>query len=290
MQRRCCRCPNIAGPLLCADNLWSVSQYPGHVLTYNEQQAGHEFWRVADSRRSISDSWIPVTANSDQWGQVQCDRMRGATFFGLDRGHNLGGLTVNLQISNTGVAPFQTVLSIVVPPTSEPNALSDTSYGVTTEELACLCLFPLVAALYWRLDIPAMGAGLLPQVVGLWTGLAYQPAYGGLLTPWDEDQDDLSYAGVRTEWGWLGHGPVASIRRGEANLRLATDDEYDQARLWRAKVTRGAPSWICYDTAQGDRSFLAIRPQGHQGIGYKPRVFPRQGVIQYEEHEALRTA
>ncbi len=52
-------------PLLLADSLASVLQYPLHTLVGSAEPVGFEAFRVADGRRSQFDYWQPGVTNVD---------------------------------------------------------------------------------------------------------------------------------------------------------------------------------------------------------------------------------
>jgi hypothetical protein len=282
----------MATPLLLVENFCSAGlgrQFPLHAIAGDEEAAGFEAWHVADGRRSSLDCWQAITPNVQHTLTITCDRVRGADCAILDRGHNFAGLPVFIE-SSMDNANWQVAVSPIIPTANLAAPLSNAN-GVTTEEGAWGIEFPtVVGGLYWRLRIPAMGVGLVPQVVGLWIGKSYQPP-ANFLNPWSEDQDRLLVAETASEWGWKGRGPAAAPNAGAFNTKLLTDDEYDVARYHVAgHYGRGRPMWICYDQAQADRMFCAIRPGGDLGYSYLGNWFPRQGRIPYEEHEVLRAA
>jgi len=257
-----------------------------HTLVGDEEPAGFEAFHVADGRRAANDGWTATTSNAQHTLTVTCDRLRGATACILDRGHNLAGVSVFLETSMDN-ASWQTVVSPTIPTASLTAPFSNVN-GVTTEEAAWGIVFPAVGGLYWRLRIPALGVGILPVVVGLWVGMAYQPP-SGFLIPWSEDQDTLVGQETVSEWGWRGRGPVVAMNSGALNMKLLTDDEYDVApHPIAGHYGWGRPLWICYDQDQADRTFLGIRPFGEFGYGYRNNWWPRQGSVPYIEHEPIR--
>ena len=170
------------------ENLFSAIAYPLHVVAADEQATGHEAFRIANGRRSAFDYYESITANAQRIIKITCDRVRSANGCALDRGHNLGGEQVVLEASDDDFAtPAQTCFDIILPTTTAPGTLDD-ALGVRTEEGAWLIRFPQRTALYWRLRIPAMGAGVRPKIVGAWLGnwYAFDPDF-----PVAADADDL---------------------------------------------------------------------------------------------------
>ncbi len=269
----------MAGPLLLVENLYNQRAFPGHFVTAADavtalEVSGHEGFRVATGRRSGIAPCTFVTVNHDQAILVACNRIRSANCLFLDRGHNLAGKPVSLQTSQDNVT-WATVWTITIPTATVTNTITDTAYGVVTEEGAWGVRFPRADAIWWRLFIPAMGAGLVPVVVGLTLGTCWEPGF--FLNPWGEDQDEASYTATASEWGWVGRGPVANVRTGQLGLRLATDEAYELARYHlQGHYGHGRPMWVVYDQAQADRSGLFIRPPGRLGFNFEGAWFPRQ--------------
>jgi len=272
-------------PLFLSDNLFSVVEYPAHVLTQSEQAPGFESWHIANGRRSAFDYWTGITPNVVQTATVQCDRVRSANCVFLDRGFNYPGFAPSLQVSQDGVT-FQTVVTPTLPTAVGPTVLTN-SNGVLTEEGAWGLLFTVADGLYWRWSIPPLGSNTLPVTVGLWVGMAYVPQ-SGFLMPWSEDQTTLTVQETVSPLGWRGRGPRGIPKTGAITTKLLTDDEYDLARFHVVGLfgLRSRPAWICYDQSQADRTFLAIRPSGSgQGYGFEGGWYPRQDRIPYVEHE-----
>lgn len=273
--------------LFLSDNLLNTRLYPGHTLVADEEAAGFEAWHVADGRRTFGDRWQATTANAQHTLTIACDRLRWADTLILDRGHNLGGKEVVLECADesTFTNP-QIVLDIVLPTVTQGGPLTG-AFGVLTEEGAWAVNFPDRAASYWRIRIPAMGAGLVPQIVGLWLGLSYTPTYLGL--PWGEDSNTAMFQETVSEFGWAGRGPVATPNDGALSIKLSSEFDYELARYHLIEVFgTGRPMWICYDQAQADRLFLALRTNTRIGFEYQSGWWPRQGGIPYREHAPLR--
>jgi hypothetical protein len=280
----------MAGALFLSENFWSTQCFPGHVISADEEALYAEAWHVGDGRRSATDTWTPFTPNVAHWNQVLCNRVRGANCCFLDdRPGYLKGVTAQLQASFDG-STWQNAFTVTFPTATVTNNLADTAYGVRTEEGAWGMLFPRLEGLYWRIYVPAMGAGLVPAVVGLYVGMAYQPL-NFLNTPWSEDQATLTAQRIVTSFGWQGRGPSGNPRTGQIKLTLMTDDEYDLARYHLGgHYAAGRPTWIVYDIAQADRAVLVARPDGPFGFGYMPQWFPRQAMnFNWLEHEPLAT-
>lgn len=277
----------MGAPVFLADSLFSKMQYPSHTIVANEAAAGFEAFRVADGRRSPFDYWTPTTANASANVKVTCDRTRAANVIVLDRGHNLAGRQIKLEASDDDFTTTQTVLDLTMPSASAPGAL-DESLGVRTEEGAWVKRFPARAASYWRLTIPAMGAGLKPKVVGLWLGLSYSPDF--LSRPHAPDEDELVVQESESDWGWIGRGETTPRRTGTILLKLTNLFDYDLARFHlQGLFGRGRPMWIVQDSDVAERAVLAIRPRNRFGFSREPDWFYHQGQIEWTEWEPSRS-
>jgi len=100
-------------PFFGVENVFSVRQFPKHVLTADQEDTGREAFRVADGRRSKLDFWAATTPNAEH--SVQADGAAAAAilvrYFGLDRGHNLDGKNVKLEHTAATANPAITQFS-----------------------------------------------------------------------------------------------------------------------------------------------------------------------------------
>lgn len=279
----------MGAPFFLVENLFSTVQFPLHVVTGNEEPAGAEAFRVADGRRSPLDAWSPTTLNATSYLQVVCDRLRTANMVALDRGHNLGGKEVQLQCSDDGFTTVQTVADLVIPAASAPGSPDD-AFGVVTEEGAWLYRFPARAAYAWRLQVPAMGAGLRPKIVGLWVGPAYAPDYFQL--PSGPGQGQALGVESVSDAGWVGRGVVVFRRESVIRLQLPSLFDYDDLARYHLEghyAGAGRPMWVCFDDEQADRAFLAVLPLGKFGFARAPQWFYPAVDLPYLEHEPVRS-
>ncbi len=272
-------------PYFFVENLLSTIQFPGHVLSASGEAPDGQAWRVATGRRSAFDRWAPPTFNAPAWLRVTCDGPRTVDTVALDRSHNLTGRRFWIQASNDGfVADFRTVVDQVLPLT--PVVSSTLAAGGLTTEGAFLRRVAPVVATSFRLYVPALGAGVRPEVMGLWLGTGWQPdEYFDL--PFDDASIDLRYSPTNTPAGWTGTGRVARGRVGEIGLKLRNAAEYSSARyhieqgFWRPR-----PMWIVFDDAAVERAVLAYPPEGRYGFAREVGWAQRQARIGWVEHEA----
>lgn len=272
--------------LLAVENLFSVTQFPNHTVAAEEEASGYEAFRVANGRRSASDYWTPTTANSDTWIKVTCDTVRGANFVALDRGHNLAGYTVRIDVSDDDFTTYQTAFSGVLPAAAAPGSVDDAT-GVRTDEGAWLKRFDLRTGRYWRLFVPAMGASLKPQVIGLWVGLAWQPERG-LTLPVAPTAGDVVAQLIESAHGWQGRGRVTPRASGSLLYRAASEIEADLVE-YHVEGHFGAyrPLWLIHDVRRSDRARLVVRTTDRLGGEYLEDWTDKPTYrIGYVEHEA----
>lgn len=270
-------------PRILAENFFSLTAYPGHVVSASEELAGTEAFRVGTGRRhSLTNRWMPSTANVESWIQVTCDQVRAADMIAIDRGHNLAGRTLDLRVSDDGFATWETVATLQIP--TVPGGSLES--GVLTEEGAYLRRFDLAAATQWRLVIPPMGADARPVIVGLYLGLSLE--LPPLWLPWSDSETELTAVESRTSAGWIGAGEIALVRTGELRLRLPDYLSYDLARLHlEGHYGRRRPMWIVWDDRLAERAVLAVRPQGRTGFRFDTGWAYRQADVSWIEHEPM---
>jgi len=275
-------------PVVLVENFYSVIQFPGHTPSADEEALGFEAWHVADGRRSLSDYWTSTTTNHQRSLKVTCDRVRAANTLALDRGHNLAGVALSVIGSNDNFTTYRAVWQGTVPTAiTSPGDLDNTN-GVVTEEGAFLVRFPTDAYTYWSLEIPALGAGILPQVVGAWLGLAWQPDFLG--NDWGEDQCELVCQEQSSDLGWVGRTYPQPRRNGSLVFQLTDYWSYELARyhVQGHFLARGRPMWIVMDRSQAERAVLAEFMPGTNGLRYRRGWGFRSGDIGWREHEPRR--
>lgn len=272
----------MGSPLLLNDNFFSIAQYAGHTVDAEEEALGFESWRVATGRRSQLNRWEATTANSDTWLRVRCGDLRVASMIVLDRGHNLTGKTVRVQASNDNFTSWETLVDTTIP--SVPGGTLDGAYGAVTEEGAWLKRFPATPAEDWRVFIPAMGAGLIPKIVGCYLGVTWEPEWTEL--PYEEDGGDVFATVTEGESGWQGNTRAVLRRSGIMVLPLGDVWKYEEGRRHLEQFSRRAPTWLLYDDEQPERAILAIRPPGARvTFAITPEWGYRKGTLPWIEHE-----
>jgi hypothetical protein len=283
-------------PCFLVENFFNRRMFPNHLGTGtngsfgDEETVGAEAFRIADGRRWPGDRWMPLTANAQHTLTVQCDRSRGANMVALDRGHNLAGKEILLRCSNDGGTTWEICFDVVLPAVVGPGTLDDL-IGCRTEEGAWLIRFLGREAPLWQLVIPAMGAGLLPQIVGLWLGQGWAPQ-DGLRFPVAPDQTQFLVDETVSEAGARGRNAAGLVRMDTLNFKAGAQGLFDY-ELGRYHIQglfgAGRPMWILYDDEQTHNAVLGIRP-GNASLGFQRSAdwFYPQASVAWVEHEPVR--
>lgn len=274
-------------PVLLAENLLSTRQFSGHTLTAEESATGFPVSHVANGRRSQGNHWRPTTANSATYIRCVFDRPRALDFVALDRGHNLAGVGVDFKVT-TGATDFsgtyETPFDITLPSSSTPGHVDD-PLGVRTEEGAWVKRFPMRIGHAIEFQIDAMGAGLLPNIVGLHVGLSYSPNY--FESPVEDETDVLMVEETQVTSGWVGRGQPYRPRQGTITYNLDYA-EYDKVRYHvLGQFGDGNPMWLVFNASQADRAIQVIRAS-NSALGFpQPNDWPyRAGQVPWIEHES----
>jgi hypothetical protein len=274
-------------PLFAVENVFNTRMFPLHTIDANEEASGFQFAHVNSGRRSGLTFWTTTTANNAAWGRSIFDRVRWVDYLALDRGHNLGGVTLTLKLTLDATdftGTFES-LSFTIPSLSSPGSVDDPN-GVTTEEGAWFVRFPGRAAIAIRPDIPALGAGIKPVVPGLYSGSTLTPAHFD--TPFEDEGDELKVVEHETDAGWVGRGRATPRRSGVIRCQLLDEHSYDTTRLHlQGYFGAGHLMWLVHDTDQGDRTILVQRPVARLAFGITPSYSWRSGQIPWIEYEAL---
>ena len=276
----------MGSPALGVDNLFSIFQYPGTIVDASTQVAGKEADRVASGRRSTIDHWTPTADNLLAWLRADNLTSHTADYLAIDRGHNLGGETIELRKSTDNfVSNDVLVFSAVIPTTVTENDTLTTTNGVLTPEGAWIREFTSTSSRYWRLNVLAMGAGLRPRIVNAWLGELYKPAT--IHRPVQDEDDVPRGPETESEFGWLGLGRTVIQRVGELPIKLTSFTEYNTgpAVHIRDNFNKRRPMWIVYDDTRAERAVLGIRPKGRSGFGFRGRWSYRQSVLRWVEWE-----
>ncbi len=256
-----------AAPSMLVENLLNAIQFTGHTVTAEEEADGKEVWRIADGRRDASDHWAPKTANSSTWVKVDCAVARTADSIFLDRGHNVEGVAVLIETSPDNSA-WTGVAGLTIPSASESDGDYDNSRGITTDEGAWCLRFASATARYWRITFGAMGADLLPNIVGMWLGKTWEP---GFVKPIIDESTEV----IPQQTGQ---------RHGQIHIEL-TDTDDDATALTAMDLFNLHPMWIVFNANEANRAVLVDRKPGVYGFEKGVASLARAGSIPWAERE-----
>lgn len=263
--------------LFCADNLFCDLMYPKHTISAITERPGFEAFNVGVGRRQAQVRWEPTGTNIDNWLKVRCDQLRAADFCAIDRNSNALGFRYVLEDSGDDFGTPVPVWDITLP--TVPGGQPSTIPGAVTNELAWLRTWPADMAYDWRLTSKAMGAGLVPQLAGVYLGKAWQPTEFLLNYPVDDETYDIQYPETKSPFGWSGKGRAVRIRSGSLVVKPASETDYDMIE-WQVLglFAQGFPAWIVQDRIDGARrAFLAYCPPGRLDWG-KKEDWPYRGI------------
>lgn len=252
--------------ILCADNLFNTTLYPNHTVSSADatEVAGYESWHVATGRRAAQDRWQGVTANSTNYVQVTCDKIRGANFWAMDRGGNLitnvrDGNTSNVEGTGSDDS-FTTTVSLfdINLPQVPGGALSGAAGCLTTED-AWLKTVTADAHHGYRFQVRSLGAGVTPQVVGLWLGTAWAPSTG-IVTAYEDRIFAVEAPESVAVSGWRGRGRAARPRSGTLSLRPRNEDDYDHIQFHIFdRYMRGFPMWLVFASTDSPQDAMLVQ-------------------------------
>jgi hypothetical protein len=274
-------------PRLCAENFFDTIRNPSHVVTASSYVVGNEPWRVGAARREARNHWKPTTDNTDAWVKADCGVVKTADFFALYADHNLAGYSIYLEASNDDFTTKTRVVEITVPSSTAPSSrLAVPPYARTWD--GCLVgRFQPQTARYWRLYVPAMGASLRPQVVGLQVGQSVQFTNGAIF-PYSDARVELAYDEVLSPALWAAATRKAQ-RRTSGNTPLAIPLELGELDLVERHLTgifwKGSVMWIVTNDQRAERSVLAYAPRGDHGPTQTAEDPQGLLLVEWREHQ-----
>jgi hypothetical protein len=275
-------------PLLLSDNAFDATMlHP----TYSVDNMGaddavdHEAWRVGSNLRDLV-WWTPVAQNAERSLRVDTQvETTPANILVLDREHNLRGKAVFLEGAN--VADFSSIAGtpIVATVPSTAGGLASDGNGCLTPEGVWWKTFTQLTARYWRIRIPAMGAGQAPIVTGLYLGKSYRlPEYLDAPAAYDYRRR-LSYKRNELSEGAV-RGKSRPRRFDELDLHFSLEGT-DYA-AFETEVTRlldyDHPWWVCIDDSDAAGCALMRLFTVPGDLTYDPVVNPvhREIALQLE--------
>ena len=277
----------MGSPRFLVQSYFNDVQHPTHVISANEEAAGFEAWRVGAARRSPNHYWTPTTANQAAWNKVDAGSSKPADMLVIDRVHNLGGVAnVKLQKSSDNFAAVTVDVATFTIPTSASADNTALSAGVRTPEGAFLLSFTSTSERYWRILVPLMGAGLKPQIGGIYLGPIWSPP--AINRPHGEDDHAPLAEAVETPWGWEGRTLTVPRRSGVLTIELIDEASYLVADGHIRDQYVKRPMWIVVDEAKAERAFLARWPLNERAGFGVPEDYPYRRIqLPYAEYEPL---
>lgn len=271
--------------LFLVENLYNERQDRTRSVTADEEAAGYEAWHVATGRRNPNDRWQPTTENAVHWVRVDAGASVECDVLAIDRGHNLEGKTVKLQVDdNIDFSSPTDVFSVTFPSAASASTSIDASNGAYTEEGAWVKRFTPASSRYWRLHVAA-AASYIPQVVGLWLGKAFAPPFAMQL-PYEDESRDVGFHTSESDFGWESVSTPWRRRAGHVELRVDAASEAS-ARDFYDEITRHRPFWLVHDTAKAEQACLAHLPAQRTFRGVRPEWFPHLISFDWREWEAV---
>jgi hypothetical protein len=274
----------MAKPVLAVENFFSRTQFGLHAIDASHAIAGNEAFRVATGRRHPDrNSWLGGT-NAESWLRVQCDQSRSADFIAIDRNSTLLGEQVFLEKSANGTTGWTTVISPTIPTAAAYDTSLDAANGALTWEGAWVKRFTADSSVWWRLRIPALGAGIAARVVGLYLGASWELPYY-LEKPFDDQSIDTRFDEVESDTAWVGASRVRQRRSGQLHIKLSAASDFPTARYTTNHFSSRRPMWIIHDSADASLAVLAMSQQGKIGWMQEEGWFHRQARVPWVEHE-----
>lgn len=268
-----------------SENLLNLRTFPDHTLAANEETVGNEVEFVQSGRRQKSlNHWTPTTENSEATITLTMDRVRAFDFIAIDRGHNLDAEGFRVRASSDAFTTF-TEVAYTLPSNVYAFSPLDAQNGVKTPEGAWLIKIDTLHGSAIRFVFDAMGAGLKPEVVGLYCGLSYGPTHA-LIKPFTFGLRELDYNITRSPSAWAGAGQISQRRVADFSLRLADRTEYAQGVYHVEELfLRAKPTWIVMDDGEAEKAYLSRAEPGTSGFTIQGDWPEFQGTFRAPEHE-----
>jgi len=273
-------------PLMLVENLFSRRIFPDHALAASSTESGLDVRYVGTGRRQRAlNRWAPATTNADAYVQVTFDRPRAFDHLFIDRDSNVAGYSVQVRVSSDGFTTYTTAGSATMPSTVYPYARLSDGVPIRTEEGAIGWRLGKHVGTSVRIFVPAMGAGLKPEFVGLHLGLAFRPEYPPVF-PFSHGKIRLNYEVERSPQATAAAGVIGKLREGVMSLKLASRSEYALARYHiEGLFYSRKPMWLAADDEEAEKARYVVAPPGVAGFELRQDWSEYQGEIPYEEHE-----
>jgi hypothetical protein len=270
-------------PLLLVDNVFdTIGLYPGAIISTSSEAAGHEGFRVADYRRDRT--WWQAAGDGagsgDQWVAVALPAAVSVDALFLDRGHNLAGKTLHVEVSSNGVS-WAVAYTLNVP-SALGGSITAPSMCQTEEGTAWSLLPTLTPSAWYRLSVPQQN-GFVPLITGVIVGLRTQLA--GYSKTFDEDAGARTQPSTQSTSGYRANDRTYSWRTVALDLDLIGATEYDNTiRTLRSRLfDRNQPFFCAMDYGtHPERAWMYTYDGTSWGMP-KSRVY-RSGRLVGREH------
>jgi hypothetical protein len=273
-----------------SENLVNRLIFPDHVLTASETEAGLDVANLGTGRRQRELSrWSSVSLNTEAWVQVAMDRVRVFNFIFIDRGHNLDDKQASVRVSSDSFTTYTEVGPYTIPSQVFPYGRLADGRPLRTEEGAIVWALGEHGGKQVRLNIPAMGAGLKPELVNLMIGMWFSPEHA-MIKPFDFGMTELTYKEIVSPQAQAGAGEIGSRIVGEVGLKLADRNEYALARyhLEQLAFKKRRPMVLIHDDEEAEKTQMVYVPPGRHGFQILPGEWSEfQGRFPYHENEPV---
>jgi len=274
-------------PVFFVESLLSRRTFPDHALTASTTETGLDVAFVATGRRQRSlNRWAPDSYNAAAYIECAFDQARSFDHLALDRGHNLDGHTVEVWVSSDDFATHEVAATDTIPSTVTSDSDLDDFAPVRTEEGAILWrMAEKQTGTSARIVFPAMGAGLKPEVVGAYLGMAFIPEHAPQ-KPFSHGKVRILYDVERSPQAWAAAGEIGKLRVGTVELWLSTRAEYTLARYHiEGLYFSRKPMWLAMNDEEAERAILVVCPPGDAGFEISSGWSEYRGTIPFEELE-----
>ena len=274
--------------LILVENLLLDAQFPNRLLVADQEASGLTVDKVANARRHPGDRWQATTANADHTITLTADELRAASCLVIDRASNHLGKRFVLETSSDDFVTSRTVFDVTIP--LVPGGQPADALGAVTDEGSWIKTFPPEAAYGWRLTSKAMGAGVVPQLTGVWLGLAWAPTQFLINYPVADETAQITSQTTVSPAGWRGRQRPAAVRAGEITIEPGDDTDYDAIRYQVLGLLGkgGFPGWLIHDRIAGGRGALLVALPESTRLDFGRTKWPfRKLTVPFEEEQPL---
>ena len=276
-------------PVFLSENVWNRLIFPDHTLSASETETGTDIANIGTGRRQRQLSrWSSTSLNTLAWVRSTFDRVRVMNLLFIDRGHNLDGHDVGVRFSFDGFTTWREVGPYAIPSQVFPYSRLSDGRPIRTEEGAIVWLLGEHAGTAARLNIPAMGANLKPELVNVMLGMWFRPEHAQV-KPFDYGKRELTYKEIVSPQAQAGAGEIGSRIVGEIGLKLSGPDEYTLVRYHLEQLAfKRKPMVLMHDDEEAEKTSVVYVPPGRHGFAIEPGDWSHmQGKFPYQENEPV---